>query len=610
MCGIVAYVGPKAVDSVLLVGLTRLEYRGYDSAGVASIHNGELQIRKASGKIKDLTNLLQSHPIEGHIGIGHTRWATHGEPNKTNAHPHTGSDKKMAVVHNGIIENHYELRQELIKKGYVFHSDTDTEVIPIMVEDELKKGATIEEALYVTIQQLDGRYAFCLMHDAHPDRIFFARDGSPLVYGVGKSEAFIASDLSAMIPAAKQYTTIENGQWGWVEKESFQLFDLKNGQVEYSLQEVDLDVTDIDKGGYDHFMLKEIYEQPGVLRRIIQERIGENGRILFPEKEGENNYLSKISRLIITSAGTSWHAALVGKFYFEHLARITTEVDLSSEFRYRNPIAGGDTKVLAISQSGETADTIASIYEAKAKFMRVLSFVNNPNSTIAKESDAFINILAGPEIGVASTKAYTAQLLNLLLYAIFLSGIKWVLNKEERESLFEDIRKLPGQMEEILEQADQIKTWANDFVETQSFVFLGRVWNYPTALEGALKLKEISYIHASGYAGGEFKHGPIALITEEVPVVCIATKGEIYEKMLSNMEEVKARKGKIVAIHTKGDENIQEFADYSFAIPECSDLLSPILAVLPLQLLSYYVAVARNCEPDQPRNLAKSVTVE
>lgn len=610
MCGIVAYIGSKPVDSVLLVGLTRLEYRGYDSAGIASMYNGELQIRKESGKIKDLENLLQSHPIEGNIGIGHTRWATHGEPNKKNAHPHTGSNKKMAVVHNGIIENHYELKQGLLKKGYVFHSDTDTEVIPILMEEELKKGGSIEDALFAVLQLLEGRYAFTLIHDSQPNRIFFARDGSPLVYGCGKGEVFLASDLPAMIPAAKEYYTLENGQWGWIEKDKMNLFDMDKKEAKFDLKEVDIDVSEIDKGGYDHFMLKEIYEQPGVLRRIIQERIGENGRVLFSEKNGDNEYLSKISRLIITSAGTSWHAALVGKFYFEHLARIATEVDLSSEFRYRNPIAGGDTKVLAISQSGETADTIASIHEAKAKFMRVLSFVNNPNSTIAKESDAFINLFAGPEIGVASTKAYTAQLLNLLLYAIFLSGIKWVLNSEEREKLFEDIRKLPAQMEEILEQAHVIEGWAKDFVETQSFVFLGRAWNYPTALEGALKLKEISYIHASGYAGGEFKHGPIALITDEVPVVCVATKGEIYEKMLSNIEEVKARKGKIIAIHTQGDEKIQSLADYSFAIPECSDLLSPILSVVPLQLLSYYVAVARNCEPDQPRNLAKSVTVE
>ncbi|MCB1174861.1 MAG: glutamine--fructose-6-phosphate transaminase (isomerizing), partial [Leptospiraceae bacterium] len=606
MCGIVAYIGSKSVDSVLLVGLTRLEYRGYDSAGIAALYNGELQIRKESGKIKDLEELLQSHPVEGSVGIGHTRWATHGEPNRLNAHPHSNTNRNIAVVHNGIIENHYDLKQKLIKLGHVFHTETDTEVIPHLIEEELKKGIKIDDALYNAIQQLQGRYAFTMLYDQEPERIFFARDGSPLVYGQGKNESFLASDLPAMVPNALQHLIIENGQWGWIERSRLHLLNGDRREVEFSLETVDLSVEDLDKGGYDHFMLKEIHEQPGVLRRIIQERLGDNGRVHFREKAGDNKYLSDMSRLVITSAGTSWHAALVSKFYFEKLALLATEVDLSSEFRYRNPIAGGDTKVLAISQSGETADTIASIYEAKSKFMRVLSFVNNVNSTIARESNAYINLMAGPEIGVASTKAYTAQLLNLLLYAVFLSGIKWVLDKEERQQLFEDIRKLPEQMESILANSGIIEQWAKDFTETQDFIFLGRSWNYPTALEGALKLKEISYIHASGYAGGEFKHGPIALITSEVPVVCIATQGEIYDKMLSNIEEVRARKGKIISIYTEGDTKVPELSDYSFPIPACPDLLSPILAVVPLQLLAYHVAVERGCEPDQPRNLAKS----
>ncbi len=611
MCGIVGYIGPKSVDSVLLVGLTRLEYRGYDSAGVAILDKGEIHVRKEKGKIKDLEALLHDHPVEGRMGIGHTRWATHGEPNRTNAHPHTDENKHIAVAHNGIIENHYELRHELIREGHVFHSDTDTEIIPHLVEDYIKKGKSIEEAVHATVRRLEGRYAFVLIYDETPDRIFFARDGSPLIYGQGRGEAFLASDVPAVVPLAYEHYIFENGQWGWITKDKLHVYNGDgSNEVPYELKKIEIKVSDLDKGGFDHFMLKEIMEQPGMFRRIIQERIGENGKVLFPEKAGSNESLVRLSRLMIVSAGTSWHAGMVGKMYLERLTKVSTEVDLSSEFRYRNPVAEGDTKVIAISQSGETADTIAGIYEAKAKFLRVLSFVNNVNSTIARESDAYIDLMAGPEIGVASTKAYTAQLLHLLLYSVFLGGIKWLVGKEERQELFEHIRRLPDHMDAILERADVIKEWAKDFRETKDFVFLGRSWNHPTALEGALKLKEISYIHASGYAGGEFKHGPIALITDEVPVVCIAPKGDIYEKMVSNIEEVRARKGKIISIHTEGDELVPSMSDYSFAIPDCPELLSPLLAVLPLQLLAYYVAVERGCEPDQPRNLAKSVTVE
>lgn len=610
MCGIVAYIGSKSVNSVLLVGLTRLEYRGYDSAGVAVIDNGEIQIRKERGKIKDLEALLQSHPVEGTAGIGHTRWATHGEPNRTNAHPHTDGTGRVAVVHNGIIENHYELRQELLREGHVFHSETDTEVIPHLIEHELRAGATIEEALFRAMQRLHGRYAFVMLYDGAPDRVYFARNGSPLIYGLGRDETFLASDVPAIVPLAREHYVFDNGEWGWITRERLHVYNGDRQEKVTELKRIEITVGDLDKGGYDHFMLKEIMEQPGMLRRIIQERCSEAGRILFPEATLANDFLIRLSKIMITSAGTSWHAGLIGKMYLERLTKITTEVDISSEFRYRNPIAEGDTQVLAISQSGETADTIAGIYEAKAKFLKVLSFVNNTNSTIARESDSFVNLMAGPEIGVASTKAYTAQLMHLLFYAIYISGVKWMLDRTERMNLIEEIRSLPDKMDRILEQAKIIKDWAADFRETRDFIFLGRSWNYPTALEGALKLKEISYIHASGYAGGEFKHGPIALITDAVPAVCIAPKSEIYDKMLSNIEEVKARKGKIISIYTEGDEKVPAMSDYSFAIPECSELLSPILAVVPLQLLAYHVAVDRGCEPDQPRNLAKSVTVE
>ncbi len=613
MCGIVAYIGEKAIDSVLLVGLTRLEYRGYDSAGVAVLDKGELQIRKVSGKIKILEELLQGHPIEGNMGIGHTRWATHGGPTLENAHPHSDSQKRIAVAHNGIIENHYELRRELIKKGYIFHSETDTEIIPFLLEEELKKKVTVEDAINHSLSQLSGRYAFVMIFDSEPNRIFFARDGSPLIYGKGEKEAFLASDIPAIVPLAKDYYTIGNKEWGWINRSGgMELFDQKREIIQCKLEKIKLKVTDIGKNGYEHFMLKEIFEQPNVFRNIIETRLSDKdkSKVLFPEKNTDNSFLGRLSRLVITSAGTSWHAALVGKMYLENLAKVATEVDLSSEFRYRNPIADGDTKVLALSQSGETADTIASIHEAKAKFLRVLSFVNNTNSTIARESDAFVSLMAGPEIGVASTKAYTAQLLQLLFYSIYLAGVRWVLNKEERIKLHDEIRTLPSKIEDILAKADIIKSWAKDFKDAQGFIFLGRSWNHPTALEGALKLKEISYIHASGYAGGEFKHGPIALVTDKIPVVCVTTKSETYEKMLSNIEEVRARKGQILALHTEGDIQVPALAQYSFPIPKCPPLLTPILNVIPLQLLAYYIAVERGCEPDQPRNLAKSVTVE
>lgn len=610
MCGIVAYIGSKSVDSVLLVGLTRLEYRGYDSAGIAVIEKGELEIRKDRGKIKDLENLLHSYPVEGSIGIGHTRWATHGEPNRVNAHPHTDSRGKLAIVHNGIIENHHELRNELIKKGHVFHSETDTEVIPHWIEEARKRGMTVPDALHECTRVLSGRYAFVLVHDEEPDRIYFARNGAPLFYGQGKNESFLASDVSAIIPAARMEYQIENEQWGWISRDKLNLFNGTGTQLPYELKKIDLDVRALDKGGYDHFMMKEIFEQPDVLRRIIQGRLQNGGKISFPEMNLPNDYQGRISKIMITSAGTSWHAGMVGKLYLERLPRIATEVDISSEFRYRNPIAEGDTLVLAISQSGETADTIAGIYEAKSKFCRVLSFVNQSASTIARESDAFIDLMAGPEIGVASTKAYTAQILNLLLYSLYLAGLKWMISEEEMAEFISEIRRIPDKIENILSRAETIKSWAPNFRDTKDFVFLGRSFNHPTAIEGALKLKEISYIHASGYAGGEFKHGPVALITDEVPVVCIVPKSEIYEKMLSNIEEVRARKGKIISIHTEGDEKVPAMSDYSFAIPDCPDYLTPLLSVIPLQLLAYYVALEKGCEPDQPRNLAKSVTVE
>ncbi|MCB1166291.1 MAG: glutamine--fructose-6-phosphate transaminase (isomerizing) [Leptospiraceae bacterium] len=610
MCGIVAYAGPKSVHSVLLVGLTRLEYRGYDSAGIATVDKGELEVRKEKGKIKELEDLLKMYPVDGPVGIGHTRWATHGQPSKGNAHPHTDCKNKIALVHNGIIENHHLLRHELISKGHLFHTDTDTEVIPHLIEEEWKQCGDIKEAIRKAVVRLEGRYSFCMVFDEHPDVIYFARDGSPLVFGQGKGETFLASDILAVIPQAKEQFIIENGQWGWIDKDGMHLFNADGSEVTYETNKITMQVAELDKGGYDHFMLKEIYEQPDMLRRIIDRRMDEKGKIRFAQMSLANDFLGRVGRILVTSAGTSWHAGLVGKIYLERFARVATEVDISSEFRYRNPIAEGDTLVVAISQSGETADTLAGVHEAKAKFCRVLSLVNRTESTIAHESDAFIDLMAGPEIGVASTKAYTAQLMHLLFFSLMMSGVRWLTEKEDRENMFQEIRLIPAKVEAILARADELKEMAKHFRGTKDFVFLGRHFNHPTALEGALKLKEVSYIHASGYAGGEFKHGPIALITEEVPVVCLAPKTEIYEKMVSNIEEVRSRKGKILSICTEGDETVPAMSDFCFTIPDCPDYLTPILSVIPLQLLAYYVAIERGCEPDQPRNLAKSVTVE
>lgn len=610
MCGIVGYIGEKSVESVLLVGLIRLEYRGYDSAGIAVIDQDELQVRKTKGKIKNLEEYLQSRPISGVIGIGHTRWATHGVPSKENAHPHVDSTGKIAIVHNGIIENHSVLRAELVKKGHVLKTDTDSEVIPHLVEEELKHTSSVKEALHKSISKLEGKYAFAMIYEGEPERIYFAKNGSPLVYGKGNQESYLASDVMAVIPGAREQYRFDNDQWGYITKQELHVFDQAGHPVTYDLSKIDLDIQELDRGGYEHFMLKEIYEQPNKIREIIQARTHESGKILIPEMALPLDYLGRVSHILITSAGTSWHAGMVGKLYLERFAKVMTEVDISSEFRYRNPIAEGDTLVVAISQSGETADTLAGVHEAKAKFMKVISFVNNTHSSIARESNAYVDLMVGPEIGVASTKAYTAQLLNLLFFSIYLAGIKWIMSKEERQAMFAEIRRLPEMIDRILDRTDEIKLWAKKLKDCRDFVFLGRNYNHPTALEGALKLKEISYVHASGYAGGEFKHGPIALITKDVPVLAISPKTEIYEKMVSNIEEVKARNGIIVSIHTEGDEIIPALSDFSFGIPECPDYLTPILASIPLQLFAYYMAVERGCEPDQPRNLAKSVTVE
>lgn len=610
MCGIVGYAGNKSVESVLMVGLACLEYRGYDSAGIAVIDNDELEIRKEKGKIKALEALLREKPVRGNVGVGHTRWATHGEPSQINAHPHTNEKQTIAIVHNGIIENYMQLKLKLQSLGYIFQSSTDTEVISHLLSMEISSKKTVKESFLSLFKTIQGKWAIAAVFESEPDKVYFAQDGAPLLIGKGKNEYFLASDLSALVRNSTEVCYIKPKQWGYFSKNELVLFDFDGNEVVPEMKKQEAKWEDVDKNGFPHYMLKEIYEQASIFRKVIERRIKENGELDFSEMGLSKEILSKVNRIVIQAAGTSLHSGMIGKHYLEQFTKIQTDTEMSSEFRYRNPVVEGDTLIIAISQSGETADTLASIHEAKAKFLKVLSMVNNVNSTIARESDAFIDTCAGMEIGVASTKAFTAQVLHLLLFAMYFSSIKWMMSDELRKELIDEIKQLPTKIDYILNKASEIEKWASDFVNTKDFVFLGRTYNHPIALEGALKLKEISYIHASGYAGGEFKHGPIALITNEVPVVCIANKSDIYPKMISNIQEIKARNGKIIAIVTEGDVEAKSLSDYCFEVPSCHEFLSPILNVIPLQLLSYYVAIARGCTPDQPRNLAKSVTVE
>ncbi len=608
MCGIVGYVGAKFVDSVLMVGLERLEYRGYDSAGVATISNGELGFRKKAGKLKILDDNLKQSPLGGNIGIAHTRWATHGVPTEQNAHPHFDCKRVIAVAHNGIIENYTKLKEVLVNKGHVFISETDSEVIPHLIEENF--NGDLKEAVLKSIAELDGSFALVILSEHQPDTIIAVRKKSPLVIGVGKDENLVASDESPILTHTNKMIYLEDGELALIKKDKVEVFDFTGKKIEKTVQEVDTKNEEFDKGKFDHFMQKEIFEQPEVIERILAERIGEDGLVHFKERKIKREFLAKVGKIIIQACGTSWHAALIGKFILEKYARIPTEVEISSEFRYRNPILVGDTLVMAISQSGETADTLAGIREAKAKFTKVWSFINVENSTIAKESDCAINMLAGPEIGVASTKAYTAQLMNLFLFTLYVARLKYSMSNEQVSAFALELKAIPNKIREILKQSEKIKIFAKEYAASPLMIFLGRGLNYPSALEGALKLKEISYMHAIGYPAGEFKHGPIALVDEKVGVVCVMPEGELFEKMISNVHEVKARKGKIIAIATEGDRRAAEVADSILYIPSCSEVLTPLLTVIPMQLFAYYIAIEKGCDVDRPRNLAKSVTVE
>lgn len=612
MCGIVGYIGQREAYPILVKGLYRLEYRGYDSAGVALL-DGDLNLYKTHGKVSDLDALVQGNDISGTCGIAHTRWATHGEPNYKNAHPHYSPSQKMAIIHNGIIENYGPLKVELSNRGYNFRSDTDTEVLIHLIEDiRLNEGATLEEAVRMALNQVVGAYAIVVISKEDPDQLIVAKKGSPLVIGVGKDEYFIASDASPIVEYTKEVVYLEDEEMAIVPRRGpIDLKTIRNQQKTPYIQHLEMQLSSIEKGGFPHFMLKEIYEQPRSIKDSMRGRLNVKQGII--SLGGIIDYEQKMvncKRMIIVACGTSWHAGLVGEYLFEDLARIPVEVEYASEFRYRNPVINEEDVVIAISQSGETADTLAALELAKSKGATIIGICNVVGSTIARETHAGSYTHAGPEIGVASTKAFTAQVTILTLMALSIAHKRGSIPKSRFHQMLAEVEAIPQKVMQALKVNDQIFEISKKFQNVRNFLYLGRGYNFPVALEGALKLKEISYIHAEGYPAAEMKHGPIALIDEEMPVVVIATKKGSYEKVVSNIQEVKARKGVIIAIVTKGDQVVRDMADHVIEIPETDEALVPLLATIPLQLLSYHIAVLRGCNVDQPRNLAKSVTVE
>jgi len=613
MCGIVGYVGGKQACGVLVEGLKRLEYRGYDSAGICVCHDNALRIVKRSGRIAALEQeLFRVEGIgAGTIGIAHTRWATHGAPNETNAHPHTDCSGKIAVVHNGIIENYATLKEFLISKGHVFRSETDTEVLAHLIgEFHDDGGKTLEEAVRAALAEVTGTYGLAVVSADEPDKIVCARKGSPLIIGVGKDEYVVASDASAIIEHTANVVYLNDNEIAVISRDGMRTLTVDNVPVTKRIQQVEWTLDQIAKGGYEHFMLKEIFEQPEAVRTSLRGRIDmREGRILLGGLTGITRELASLRKIVLTGCGTAWHAGLVGEYLFEDLARIPTEVEYASEFRYRNPIIEEGTAVVAISQSGETADTLAALQEAREKGALALGIVNVVGSTIARETDAGVYLHAGPEIGVASTKAFTCQLVVETLMALLL-GRRRFMSQAMMERYLEALLEMPGKIERALEQSDLIKEIVARYVEQENWLFLGRGYNYPVALEGALKLKEISYIHAEGLPAAEMKHGPIALIHEGMPVVFVAPRSTTYEKVLGNIEEVRARKGRVIAVTTEGNTDIQQYCDSVIYVPDCPGEFQPMLTVVPLQLLAYHAAVARGCNVDKPRNLAKSVTVE
>ena len=612
MCGIIGYIGNKDAQSILIAGLKRLEYRGYDSSGIALILPDKkiIGIRKAPGKINILERLVKDKPLRGTAGIAHTRWATHGAPTQVNAHPHQDCRGRIAVVHNGIIENFETLKMQLIKEGHVFRSQTDTEVIVHLIE-KFYKGVPLEAAVSAALKLLVGSFAIGVVSASEPDKLVGARLGSPLIIGVGEGENFLASDVPAVLGFTKEVVFLNENELAVLSKEKFRITTLGGKTVLRETTHINWDIDQAEKSGYEHFMLKEINEQPGILENLINSRIHtQSGQIFFREQNIPESKLQEIENIFIVACGTAYHAGMVAKYVLETLCQVSAQIDVSSEFRYRDLLIGPETLVVAISQSGETADTLAGVREAKRRGASVISICNVLGSTLTRESDGIIYIHAGPEIGVASTKAYTAQLTALYLFAFYLGQIRGVLSCAKVDKLLAELRKIPGYQSQILKQQNKIAALARKHSHLGSFLYLGRNLNYPSALEGALKLKEISYIPAEGYAAGEMKHGPIALIDEYRAVVCIAPASKVYDKMVSNIQEIRSRKGKIIAIATSGDKEIKDLTREVIYVPKTEELFSPLLVVLPLQLMAYHIAVKRGCDVDQPRNLAKSVTVE
>jgi glutamine---fructose-6-phosphate transaminase (isomerizing) len=613
MCGIVAYIGPGEAYPVLIKGLKRLEYRGYDSAGIA-LMNGSLNIFKQQGKVADLENYLTDKSVLGNIGMGHTRWATHGVPNHVNAHPHLSQSGDLAVIHNGIIENYATLKEGLVLRGHHFSSDTDTEVLIHLIEDVMNHTSlSLQDAVRVALAQVVGAYAIVIMSKHHPEHLIAARKGSPLVVGIGQQhgEFYLASDATPIIEYTRQVVYMNDGEIAIIENGELTIKNIQNEiQVPY-VHELEMNLEQLEKGGYPHFMLKEIYEQPKSILDSFRGRIDpQTGEIHMRSMYEYEEKLRNIKRLMLIGCGTSWHAGLVGEYLFEEYARVPVEVEYASEFRYRNPVIYGDDLIIAISQSGETADTLAAMELAKHKGATVFGVCNVVGSSIPRLSHAGAYTHAGPEIGVASTKAFTSQVTVLALMALAVAKIKGTMRMDRIRQLMLELETIPAKVEKALLLNDQIVDIAMKFSQVSNFLYLGRGYNFPVALEGALKLKEISYIHAEGYPAAEMKHGPIALIDEEMPVVVIATNSAHYEKVISNIQEVKARKGQIIAVVTEGDTKVKEIADYIIEVPETDESLSPLINTIPLQLLSYHIAVMRGCNVDQPRNLAKSVTVE
>ncbi|HRV51689.1 MAG TPA: glutamine--fructose-6-phosphate transaminase (isomerizing) [Bacteroidia bacterium] len=611
MCGIVAYIGHRQAYPVVIKGLQRLEYRGYDSAGVALL-NGELSVYKKAGKVADLAAYVSDKNLNGTVGMGHTRWATHGEPNDRNAHPHYSESEELAIIHNGIIENYATIKQELINSGHTFKSDTDTEVLIHLIEEvKNKTHVPTEEAVRLALSEVIGAYAIVILSKKEPEKVIAARKGSPIVIGVGKDEYFIASDATPIVEYTKNVVYLNDNEVATINNGELTVRTIDNEMKVPFVQELELKLEAIEKGGYDHFMIKEIYEQPRSIWDSMRGRIdAQNGRLRLGGINEFEKKLTNAKRIIVVACGTSWHAGLVAEYLIEDLARIPVEVEYASEFRYRNPIISEEDVVIAISQSGETADTLAAIEMAKERGATIFGVCNVVGSSIPRATHAGSYTHAGPEIGVASTKAFTAQVTVLTLMALQIAHKKGTITQSRFRSLLHELENIPAKVEIALKSNDKVKEIAARFKDARNFLYLGRGYGFPVALEGALKLKEISYIHAEGYPAAEMKHGPIALIDEEMPVVVIATKNASYEKVVSNIQEVKARKGKIIAIVTEGDTVVKKMADYTIEIPETDDILVPLVSVIPLQLLSYHIAVMRGCNVDQPRNLAKSVTVE